>query len=63
PEARREGEGIRLPVETGWLYVVPITRKRALRVIAEAVSTEAADELCALGGKELRELDEKGQKP
>ena len=62
PGARREGEGIRLPSEAGWIYVVPVTRRRALRVIAEAVDMEAANELCAQWDRELRELDEKGQK-
>ncbi|MDE6107137.1 MAG: hypothetical protein K2F83_00470, partial [Oscillospiraceae bacterium] len=63
PEARREGEGVRLPTRTGWVYVVPIARKRALRVIAEAVNTEVAAELCEECRKELRELDETGEKP
>ena len=63
PDARREGEGIRLPTDAGWIYVVPIARRRALRVIAEAVDMEAAGELCARWDKELRALDEDGQKP
>lgn len=63
PGARREGEGIRLPTDTGWIYVVPVTRRRALRVIAEAVDMEAAGELCAQWDKALRKLDEDGQKP
>lgn len=61
PEARREGEGVRLPADAGWIYVVPMAGRRALRVIAEAVDMEAAGELCDLCSRELKALDEEGR--
>ena len=59
PEARREGEGARIPAGAGWIYLVPISRRSALRVIAEATDTEAAQELCRLYEEKIRALDEK----
>lgn len=58
PAARSQGEGVRLPSGDGWVYVVPSGSRSALRLIAESVSTEAAEELCAQMEKRLRELDE-----
>ena len=58
PTARSQGEGVRLPVEKGWVYVVPSGSRSALRLIAESVSTEAAEELCARMEERLRALDE-----
>ncbi len=59
PAARREGEGTRIPVGAGWVYLVPMSRRSALRVIAEATDTEAARELCQLYEEKIREWDEK----
>lgn len=59
PDARQEGEGARIPVGCGWVYLVPMSRRSALRVIAEATDTEAAQELCLLYEEKLRDLDEK----
>lgn len=57
PAARMEGEGVRTRVGEGWVYLVPLGSRRALRVIAEAVNTEAAQELCGFYEDKLRRLD------
>lgn len=62
PDARQEGEGARIPVGAGWVYLVPMSRRSALRVIAEATDTEAAQELCLLYEEKLRNMDEKKEK-
>ena len=58
PNARSQGEGSWMPTEQGWVYLVPVSRRSALRVIAEAVNLEAASELCRGWEEELRKLDE-----
>ncbi len=58
PAARRQGEGAWLPTENGWVYVAPMSSRSALRLIAESVTAEAAEELCAAYEKKLRALDE-----
>lgn len=58
PAAQSQGEGVRLPAKNGWVYVVPSGSRSALRLIAESVSAEAAEELCAEMEERLRELDE-----
>lgn len=58
PAARREGEGARIPVGSGWIYLSPMSRRSALRIVAEAVDTETAAELCGLYEERLRRLDE-----
>lgn len=58
PQAAPLGEGARLPVGKGWVYLVPMSGKNALRVIAEAYDMEAARELCAGFEKKIRSLDE-----
>ena len=46
--SRRElGDGIRFPMREGWVHVSPDSSRQAIRVIAESVSVEAAEELCA----------------
>lgn len=41
-----EGEGLRIRTGNGWVYLVPLARRRALRVVAESADMELADELC-----------------
>lgn len=55
---RAPGDGARFPVGDGWVYLVPISSRRALRIIAEAASTEAAEELCGRYEEKIRQLDE-----
>ena len=58
PDAQSQGEGVRLSMGKGWVYVVPSGSRSVLRLIAESVSAEAAEELCAQVEEKLRELDE-----
>ncbi len=58
PAAQRQGEGARFPVGEGWVYVIPMSSRPSLRLIAESVSMEAAEELRAEAEKTFRELDE-----
>ncbi len=57
PAAQREGQGVRLPVGAGWVYLAPMTRRAALRVIAEATDAETARELCRAYEERIKELD------
>jgi len=57
PAAQREGRGARLPVGAGWVYLAPMTRRSALRVITEATDAETAQELCEAYREKLLELD------
>lgn len=57
PEARPQGEGVRLQAGSGWVYLVPASGRPALRIIAEAADMEAAEELCGAWEKELKRMD------
>ena len=59
--ARKEGEGARIWTGSGWVYLVPLSRRSALRIIAEAADMETARELCDLYREKLREMDEEGE--
>ena len=59
PGARPQGEGARIQVGEGWVYVIPNSRRQALRVIAEATTMEAAQELCARYREKLHQMDER----
>ena len=41
-----QGEGLRLHVGGGWVYLVPLARRPALRVMAEGPDLEIAADLC-----------------
>ena len=58
PRVRREGEGVRIPAGDGWIYLVPASRRSALRIIAEAADMETAEELCHFYEERLRRWDE-----
>ena len=55
--AAPQGEGVRMKVGSGWVYVTPMSSRSALRIIAEAADMEAAEELCGAYEKKLKELD------
>ncbi len=55
--AAPQGEGARLKVGEGWVYLAPMSSRNALRIIAEAADMEAAEELCGIYEEKLRELD------
>ncbi len=42
------GEGVRIRTGNGWVYLVPLARRHALRVVAESPDMELAAELCDL---------------
>jgi mannose-1-phosphate guanylyltransferase/phosphomannomutase len=42
------GEGLRIHADNGWVYLVPLARRAALRVVAESPDMELAAELCDL---------------
>ena len=56
--AAPQGEGARLKVGEGWVYLAPMSSRNALRIIAEAADMEAAEELCGVWEKELKRMDE-----
>jgi len=46
--AERElGDGLRFPHKRGWIHVSPSSARPLIRIVAESVSAEAAEELCA----------------
>jgi len=52
-----QGEGLRVHVGSGWVYLVPAARRSALRVLAEGPDLELAAELCDLYADRTAELD------
>lgn len=62
PAARPQGEGVRARAGSGWVYLVPLSRRSALRVIAEAADAETAEELCSFYQERIRRMDEKEEK-
>ena len=42
------GDGLRVRTGNGWVYVAPMLRRHALRVVAESADLELAAELCDL---------------
>ena len=51
------GNGLRVHVRGGWVYFVPLSRRSALRVIAESQDIEAAAELCDFYAGQVGKLD------
>ncbi|MBQ9973348.1 MAG: NTP transferase domain-containing protein [Oscillospiraceae bacterium] len=51
------GAGMRLRTGGGWVYLVPLARRRALKVVAESADMELAAELCDLYADKVRRLD------
>lgn len=51
------GEGIRLHSRGGWVYLVPLARRSALKVVAEGPDLEMAAELCDFYAGQVSELD------
>jgi len=56
-ERTEEGEGLRLRTGSGWVYVVPLARRPALRILAEGPDLELAAELCDFYAARAAELD------
>lgn len=58
PAARPAGEGLRLRSGEGWVYVTPLARRSALKVIAEGPDMEIAQELCDFYAAKVKKLDQ-----
>ncbi len=57
PGLEDTGAGLRLRQGESWVYLAPLTRRAALRVVGEAVSAELARELCDFYAGTVRALD------
>lgn len=53
----RLGEGLRLRSRGGWVYLVPLARRAAVRIIAEGPDLEMAAELCDFYAGQVAKLD------
>ena len=51
------GEGLRMRTGNGWVYLTPLARRSALRVVAEGPDLELAAELCDFYAGRAAELD------
>jgi len=51
------GEGLRLRSRGGWVYLVPLARRSALKVVAEGPDLELAAELCDFYAGQVAKLD------
>ena len=54
------GEGVRIRSGEAWIWMAPLSRRSALRVVAEAADMETAAELCDFYVKRAQELDRQG---
>ena len=53
------GEGVRLRSRGGWVYLVPLTRRSAMKVVAEGADLETAAELCDFYAAQVSRVDGK----
>ncbi len=60
--AQIQGEGLRFAEGSGWVYLTPLARRAALKVISEGADAELAAELCDVYVRKVSELDKKSQK-
>ena len=51
------GEGLRMRTGSGWVYLTPIARRSALRILAEGPDLELAAELCDFYAGRTAEID------
>ncbi len=51
------GEGLRLRTGSGWVYLTPLARRSALRVMAEGPDLELAAELCDFYAGRAAQID------
>ncbi len=51
------GEGLRMRTGNGWVYLTPMARRSALRIVAEGPDLELAAELCDFYAGRTAELD------
>ena len=55
----REGAGLRLRTGDGWVHLVPLARRSALRVVAEGPDLELAAELCDFFARRAEQADQR----
>lgn len=53
------GEGLRVRIGEGWVFVAPKIRRAALQVVGEGYDAETAAELCDFYARKVAQLDEK----
>ncbi len=51
------GEGLRMRTGNGWVYLTPMARRSALRIVAEGPDLELAAELCDFYAGRAAEID------
>ena len=56
-KAAAGGEGVRIHTGNGWVYLVPLARRSALRVVGEGPDLEIAAELCDFYAGRVAQLD------
>jgi mannose-1-phosphate guanylyltransferase/phosphomannomutase len=56
------GDGLRIRTGNGWVYLVPLTRRPSLRIVAESPDMELAAELCDLYVSRALRADRRIQK-
>ena len=63
-EQRREivGDGLRLRTGNGWVFLVPLSQRQALQVVAESQDMELAAELCDFYVGKVQVADRRAQK-
>ena len=57
------GEGLRIRSGSGWVYLVPLSRRAALKVVAEGPDLELAAELCDFYANKVARLDREARPP
>lgn len=57
PRCAPLGRGVRLRTGSGWISMVPLDRRSALRVVAECSDLELAEELCGFYARKMARLD------
>lgn len=55
------GAGLRLHSRGGWVYLVPLARRSAVKIVAEGADLELAAELCDFYAGEVARLDRPGR--
>ena len=58
----RDGAGLRLRTGDGWVHLLPLAGRSALRVVAEGPDLELAAELCDFYARRVEELGKSGEK-
>lgn len=52
-------DGLHVRMGAGWVHIMPLSRRQALRIVGESMDSETASELCALFERKARQIEEK----